>query len=757
MKIQPNTNLKGVNFCLILVKVLIESAAKLYGEFWGSLSTNLTNNLNLKKLFFVGNKLNQILNEINQLWENELKHKKIDLENQSIVQLYAYFIREILKNTKKSDEISKKLNEEHHFENKMSETDKIDFDNLDLLLENQDLVLYSRTNEKGEAHIIQCSNAVVSMFGYTKQEIIGKKIEYLMPVVYHADHNKNLSSKIKTLRSSYNYQKNIFINTDKKQIFILPKTKLGYIIPINSKFTIYNDDDFSSTFIIKSKFELKDTKSIYAFYILTKEDFTLDSISSSCLNLNLSMDLLKKYLVNINYLIRDEYNQEMDFSEKFNEYEEEPKKVVWVFPDLLYPKGDNMDIMRKSDDEREELISSSHKKEFNLLITRLYFRNENTLGYCFRLTQIEQRRRFQDNFDYKLNFNNNKVLMYDMKKLNFLRTMLVNEKSRVEKPEETLHSPLLSKNEYKLRTSIKKTDKKRRRKDSKSDSSEPEEDRIIEDNIITKEKLQEFQTKTSDDIRAYINSLANFGDNISLFKRDTEFKNSYEDHYNKVSLIKQTMEEFLKKMLNKKNNNLEKRIEKKTGEVPTNNSSSITADLGGHEFISDTSSSLNNIFNEKSIANIKWYAFIVFMLLLGVITAEFFISLRYIQQSNTKIINTDKAFTILDSILYTKFFLTEAVLTATKNYTNFDSSYKGNRTLYFNDIINEMSKYHETISDTYDYFTKGTNTFNDNYNNFVNNQLLYIRTLSNGNPIYNYLPFTSGITSVIFFLILAHC
>lgn len=60
------------------LKFLIETATKLYGEFWGSLSTNLTINLNLKKLFFVGNKLNQILNEINLLWENDLKIKKID-------------------------------------------------------------------------------------------------------------------------------------------------------------------------------------------------------------------------------------------------------------------------------------------------------------------------------------------------------------------------------------------------------------------------------------------------------------------------------------------------------------------------------------------------------------------------------------------------------------------------------------------------------------------------------------------------------
>ena len=59
------------------LKFLVETTTKLYGEFWGILATNLTNNLNLDKLFLIGNKLNKFLNEINSLWENDLKNKKI--------------------------------------------------------------------------------------------------------------------------------------------------------------------------------------------------------------------------------------------------------------------------------------------------------------------------------------------------------------------------------------------------------------------------------------------------------------------------------------------------------------------------------------------------------------------------------------------------------------------------------------------------------------------------------------------------------
>ena len=126
----------------------------------------------------VGNKLNKFLNEINTLWETDLKNKKIDLENQSTAQLYAYFLREILKNKKRSEEITKKLNEEQHYESRKTDSDKFDIDNLEIILENQDYVIYSRTNEKGDCDIIQCSNSIVYLLGHIKQELIGKNIKY---------------------------------------------------------------------------------------------------------------------------------------------------------------------------------------------------------------------------------------------------------------------------------------------------------------------------------------------------------------------------------------------------------------------------------------------------------------------------------------------------------------------------------------------------------------------------------------------------
>jgi len=78
------------------LKLLLENSIKLYGEFWGIFSTNISSNINTSKLYSLGGKLNKYLSEINNLWDNELKIRKISNECQSIVQLYSKFLLEVL-------------------------------------------------------------------------------------------------------------------------------------------------------------------------------------------------------------------------------------------------------------------------------------------------------------------------------------------------------------------------------------------------------------------------------------------------------------------------------------------------------------------------------------------------------------------------------------------------------------------------------------------------------------------------------------
>ena len=107
----------------------------------------------------MGEKLNIYLNEINNLWENELKNKRISEECQSIVQLYSKFLLEVLWDQKKSKEVNKKLNDENlnNFllnENKKSrEENNNKVGKLEELVDNQDYLLFTDSDEKGNCKI----------------------------------------------------------------------------------------------------------------------------------------------------------------------------------------------------------------------------------------------------------------------------------------------------------------------------------------------------------------------------------------------------------------------------------------------------------------------------------------------------------------------------------------------------------------------------------------------------------------------------
>jgi hypothetical protein len=130
------------------LKYLIENSIKLYGEFWGIFTTNISSKINTNKLYSLGEKLNIYLNEMNNLWDNELKNKKIGNECQNIIQLYSKFLQEILWDQKKSKEVYKKLNDENKNnynlnDNKKAKEENNNGVNLDQLTDNQDFLLYA--------------------------------------------------------------------------------------------------------------------------------------------------------------------------------------------------------------------------------------------------------------------------------------------------------------------------------------------------------------------------------------------------------------------------------------------------------------------------------------------------------------------------------------------------------------------------------------------------------------------------------------
>ena len=717
------------------LKFLIENSTKLYGEFWGIFATNVTNNLNTIKLYSLGEKLNKYLNEINDIWENQLKGKKIELENQSVAQLYSRFLKEILWDKKRSEEIQKKLNDEHHrhHEAKKVMEEGPNVGNFDYILENQDFVIFANANEKGVCNIVQCSNSMVYLLGYLKKDIIGKPIEFIMPSIFVEGHAKMLEEHIKKMHSHQNSQRDSFRASDKKETFLLPKSKMGYLAPLNAKFTVYDDNDFSNNFVIKVKLEAKDTKSVYAYYVLTKPDFSIDSISSSALNLGLSMDLLKKYVVKMSVLVRDQ-NSEINLLEELKNYEGDPKEVTWVFPEIIYPKNDSQ---RSREDILEQLIEKSPKKQILLQIIPMKYDN-NLIGYVFKFTEVFQKK-FQSemnkvNLNSKndiIKYNEKKEVLFDVKRLGYIRTVLVEQKTGFH----NLRDDELEKDQSEDSISHKKKSGDNNKEDEIDNKGEDsDEDQKKEEMVITKEKILELQQKDSAGVKAFIfNNLPFHGHDVSLEKhrpngekypvgrpQEQTIKIDIGNFVKSIEEKIRNSPELMKRLREGNKDNAEnKALANAAGDGGDNPQKEKTAEELSREFSSDTSSSLANIFNAKSITYIKSVNAIIFLVVCAFITLEFVLSYLHIQNINDYRYYMDNGYKLLHNLLYTKYFLTEAI-----SCNSIDHYLSYNREDYIKRMNNELTVYRSEYATLYNSYSSATVTFNDDYKRVTNTDIM---------------------------------
>ena len=728
------------------LRYLIENSTKLYGEFWGIFATNLTNNLNTFKLYNLGQKLNLYLKEMDILWNNELKNKKVDSENQVIIQLYSRFLLEILWNKKKSEEISKKLNEEdqRNHDSKKKRNKNTEINNIEEDLESPNYIIYCTSDEKGDCSITHCTNSIANLLGYMKIDVIGKKIEVLMPEIFKSGHSIMLTEKIRQIHLKRKSDRNSYRENEKKKNFVVAKSKMGYLIPLVTQITINEDSDFSNSFIIKAYLEAKDTKSVYAYYILTKPDLTICSISSSAINLGLTMDILNKYAVNIEYLIRDKNYESIDFIRKINEYEEELKEVIWIYPDLIYPKNKIYDEIKK--EELFDLIKSSYKKKIYIQISTMKFGETNLVGYVFKIVDTISKKKNEvinpDSFIPK----NKKEILFDLLSLNYIRTETVKKKignRNLREKEDNIE------NEKQLNKANRDKNKKITNISNVDEIIESSEENKKINVELTKEKILELQTKSSKDIQDFIELLPFFGEEIFVEKMRPN-KEKYAIGKNHDALIKISIANFVTKIEQRINSNPELLRRLKGIKQDETKENEVKNEIN-HGFTSDISASLANIFKSKSIAYIKLISLIFFGIFFLLIIFEFIFTILNVGIIKSNIVKMKNAYQLLESICFIKYLITEAVLTNKyKDEYIILTEYKMTKEENIDYLKWELEALSQDFRSIYDDFASTSpSEFSKNYQNYVSsNTQVLVYSISNGEKIDLNLPYSVAMNRI---------
>ena len=242
-------------------------------------------------------------------------------------------------------------------------------------------------NKKNLANIIDISINLCPIFGYNKSELLGKSVNYLIPELFHKDHNKILydfNEKTKTT-----FYKELFNNDNynpeylEKYIFALTKSKFLIYLKLKIYFVQTEGNEF--VYIVEVT-KIKDFKSItekeddddLKYIVLTDDNFYIQSFTPNCVS---QLKLNESY-INSNYNIIN-YIKELK-----NDYLKRINEVIKVFSlNTVVKKYSSKEIPDNKINHKITLdnISYAEKKKIKKEIVENNYLGENEITWKINL------------------------------------------------------------------------------------------------------------------------------------------------------------------------------------------------------------------------------------------------------------------------------------------------------------------------------------------------------------------------------------
>lgn len=340
-------------------KASIIKATGLYQDFW-SLLQNSANSEDTDEALEKMNEFGTKINETNEIiTSNFEKMQKLKLNDVEVYQLYYIYVGDIL-NDKTTAAIYKLRIEELADSNKDADENQKNKLELGMIPNNDDfqyIILGAASENVGT--ITKISTGVCTLFGYERVDLLGKKIEFIMPEQYQKGHFSILKEKIsdfKKLVASNLYSedqqiKNLYKPTV-KDLFVFGKNKSRYLVPLHMKVVLMSSYDGSELFftarisqnepITSGTLGTVTTGQTEVCYLITStkliiENFTANAINMLGVNSNSqgNMDItksIKDFSADFIQLEQDDKTPEQIFAGKrqilSNNYKT-PTRVFW--------------------------------------------------------------------------------------------------------------------------------------------------------------------------------------------------------------------------------------------------------------------------------------------------------------------------------------------------------------------------------------------------------------------------------------------
>ena len=404
---------------------LVENTTKIYIDIFSIFTYTLQESINIEKLFTLSKTAENNTIEIKKIWGNLVKDKVND-EEKSVLELFYNFSNEILYDKNLSKEINQVLGNEL-LKNIDDTGEYFNLKNLDIVLENQEMVLFSRITDKGEGMILKASNSIAGILGYSNSELPNKNIEIIIPSLFRMNHATMLSKKVSVFNNKNSNSKAITLPTNNLTLFALSKSK--YIIPIKQQFLVKKDQEISNSFVVKSKFDRVGGKNDFSYHILTNSNFVITNISSTCINLGLNIDLIDQQEISLKSILLDPSGAQIDLDTQYARFEE-TKDVIFYFNPNNHSKK-----------KHNTASNITNKRKLSLFVKRYSYPNLNNLVafyFCFnevkdKMADMINNNCFQTHGKAIVNIGicNKRILSYKLASLSYKIIEITNNKNKL--------------------------------------------------------------------------------------------------------------------------------------------------------------------------------------------------------------------------------------------------------------------------------------------------------------------------------------
>ena len=348
------------------IKSLIGKITTSYIDFWTILAiSDETKSENFLKMSRIGTRISK-LNE--DLISDMERLERVNLYDQDIIKLYTQYLTEIVNNQAKANAYNDKLLELEQKKHQFNEENLYDLNYKAMARSEEYKYIIISGSPINFGTICNLSLSLCPLFGFTKEELIGRPLDFILPELFCIPHRKIVMEKVDNFKKTMlakNKNLSARIRSEPKIIQSFAKNKMKYLVPIKVKIAFVSTEEGNifgiGKFIIDN--HILNTMEEEVAYILTDKDLIVQnfspnspkllSLNSSAINNNLEItDYIKEFNEGFMHEM-NEYSDSKENSSNFRMlkkikinllkkmfFENKKKKLItWRLGDVVNNRG----------------------------------------------------------------------------------------------------------------------------------------------------------------------------------------------------------------------------------------------------------------------------------------------------------------------------------------------------------------------------------------------------------------------------------